>query len=169
MTAKRITTLGLLTACAVVAHLLESMFPPIIPAIPGAKLGLANIFALVALVRYTMADAMSISVARCFMGLLFSGSVLSLLYSLAGAMLSTLAMWGAWKILREKLSLYGVSIIGAIFHNLGQICVACCIMNPYVLAYLPYMLLLSLPAGLFTGLVAMFCKKALEKIDDTTR
>ena len=118
--------------------------------LPGIKLGLANIVTLIAIYLLGSANALFIVVCRCFLGSLFGGGFTALLFSLTGGILSLFIMLLARKL--PCFSIYGVSILGAAAHNVGQICAAMLLMQShYVAAYLPYLLLVALFTGFATA------------------
>ncbi|EQK37041.1 heptaprenyl diphosphate synthase component I family protein [Clostridioides difficile P77] len=89
------------------------------------------------------------------MSSIFAGPLSYLLFSIGGAYLSLLFMYLASKI--KDLSLIGISIIGAIGHNIGQLIVASLIIeNILAIGYLPFMLMASLVTGMFVGLVSRY-------------
>ena len=95
-----------------------------------------------------------ILVARILLGSLFAGQAMSLLYSLTGGLLCFAVMLLLKKILTRK-QIWVASVIGAIFHNIGQILVAIVVTGtPTIVSYLPVLLLSGIAAGLFTGFAA---------------
>jgi len=164
MNTKRITYLAMLIAAASIIHYIESLLPPILPAVPGAKLGLANIFTLAALGMGGFADAMMVSIVRCLIGSLISGSVTALVYSMTGAILSTVVMTVVFKLAAGKISMIGISILGALFHNAGQLMAASLMLgSAFIWSYYPYMALISVPTGILTGYCAKLTVDAIEK------
>ena len=144
---KRLTLLGLLCALAMILSYFESLIPPIIP-VPGIKIGLPNLIIVFVLYKLGTKYAFIVSVLRVFLVSLLFGSVLTLAYSMAGAVLSLLLM-----ALFKKLSIFsetGVSIIGGVSHNAAQIIVACIIMETaQIVYYLPALIV----SGVITGAV----------------
>lgn len=160
---RRLTVLGLFTTLALAVFAIESMLPPLVP-IPGIKLGLANIITLVVLYNDSGKDAFLVLLARILLSTLLFGQAMSLLYSLAGGLLCFGAMYLANKLLEGQF-LFLTSILGAIFHNLGQISVALLLTStPGVLSYLPFLLLSGMVTGLFTGLCAGFINRCLRPL-----
>ena len=143
----------------------EMMIPmPLV--VPGVKLGLAN--AMILLVLYSMGSkaAVTISLVRILLsGLLFAGFA-GFLYSLAGASLSLLVMVLCQKI--KGFSIVGISVLGGIFHNIGQIVVASLVVQNMRLAYyLPILLVAGVITGFFVGVVTKITLpylKVIEKI-----
>lgn len=153
--------LALLTALALVISLFESVIP--VPFVaPGAKLGLSNIVILVTLVVYGFRSAIVVACLKSVLLMLITGSVSSMFFSLAGAILSCMAMAVSYRYCGGVFSLIGVSIFGAIFHNLGQLTVAYFVMrNPYIYSYLPVLVLAGLFTGFFVGLSARYITRTL--------
>lgn len=153
--ARRLTRLALLTAIALTIFMVEAQLPVLVP-VQGVKLGLANVVTLYAVFVLGPGDALMILVARVFLGAVFSGQMMTLLYSAGGGLLAWLVMVGLRRPLREK-QLWLCSPVAAVFHNLGQLLVAAGVVKSWVvLAYLPYLVLSGIITGLFTGLCAQF-------------
>lgn len=153
---RRVTQFSLLVAMAVVLHVVEGSFPPPLPA-PGAKLGLANIVGLVCLVTLGLRAAISLVVLRTLLGSLVGGTFLGFgfILSFGAGLASTLGMAALAAAGRRRFSIVGISLFGALVHNLVQLTLAAAIVRHYgLLAYLPYMLLGSLPTGAVTGIAA---------------
>ncbi len=143
------------TTLALIIFAIESAIPPLVP-IPGIKLGLANIITLVLLRNYCFQDALWVLLARILLASFFFGQALSLLYSIAGGFFCLLAMYLVNRLL-QKHFIFLASIVGAIFHNVGQLFVAYLITKVTgVLTYLPFLMLSGILTGLFTGLCAHF-------------
>lgn len=148
---RKVSYYGLFSALALLMAYVEMMIPmPLL--VPGVKLGLAN--AMILLVLYSMGAkaAVMISLVRILLsGLLFAGFA-GFLYSLAGASLSLLVMVLCQKI--KGFSIVGISVLGGIFHNVGQIVVASLVVQNIKLAYyLPILLVSGVLTGFFIGIV----------------
>lgn len=155
MEMKKYTRLSLLLALSVVLNIIESTIPIFNGVIPGLKLGLANIVIVFALYEYGLKEAAYISILRVFLvGILRTGLFsVTFNFSLGGAILSIIAMGLVKRY--TKLSEIGVSVIGSFFHSLGQIIVACLMINmKAMMYYLPLLLLFSIPTGIITGLIS---------------
>ncbi|MGB9866632.1 MAG: Gx transporter family protein [Bacillota bacterium] len=152
---KRMVELALLAGMAIAVHAVEDRIP--VPlSLPGAKLGLANAMALAALSCFSFRDALIVNLVRTFLGSLIAGTFLTFAFflSFSGAVASTVVMWTVMR-LQLGLGMAGVSVCGAVTHNLTQLAAAIAItQEPHLLAYLPYLLLYAVPAGVFNGLVA---------------
>ena len=154
---------GLLIALALVLSYLESLVP--LPfAIPGIKLGLPNLVIVFALYRLRWPTAAAISLLRVLLVALLFGSALSLAYSAAGALLSFAVML----LLRRtgRFGCTGVSVAGAVAHNLGQIAAAALLLETSSLAwYFPVLCLSGTVAGVCIGLLsALLVKRIPEKL-----
>ena len=154
---KRMSKTKLLVLCAVLISLALALsyterFIPlqmVIP-LPGVKLGLANIVTLIALYLLGTKSAFAILIPRCVLGAVFGGGITGLAFSLIGGILALTVMAIAGKA--HLFSIYGVSILGAAAHNIGQILAAMVLMNSvYISAYLPYLLIVALFTGCATG------------------
>ncbi|MDE6924506.1 MAG: Gx transporter family protein [Acetatifactor sp.] len=160
MSLQKLTTLALYTTLAMAVYAIESALPPLVP-LPGIRLGLANVVTLILLQHYTAKDAFLVLIARLLLSTLLFGQLLSLLYSLAGGVLSFAVMYPVNRLLRKKLPFLTGSL-GGLFHNLGQLLIAFAITaTAGVLAYLPYLAVSGILAGLFTGLCAHFTERFL--------
>ena len=160
MSLQKLTSLALYTTLSLAVYAIESAIPPLVP-LPGIKLGLANVVTLILLQHYTAKDAFLVLMARLLLSTLLFGQVLSLLYSLAGGILSFAVMYPANRLLEKKLP-FLTGALGGLSHNLGQLLTAFAITaTAGVFAYLPYLAISGILAGLFTGLCAHFAGKYL--------
>jgi heptaprenyl diphosphate synthase len=163
MNTKRMVQLAILVAVAGVLHFVESAFPIPFP-VPGFKLGFANLVTLFVLAVFGLKDALVVSVVRVTLGTLMTGTLfgMTFLMALAGAFVSCLVMYAAKKWLTPAFSLVGVSIIGAVGHNVAQLCVAMVVLEaPDLVYYLPYLTLFAVLAGSLTGLCVVGLMKKL--------
>ena len=155
MKVQKIALLGVLTSATIVIAVLESFIPSI--GIPGVKLGLANIMILVTLYELGILEAVFVNLARVFLVSLIRGTIFTMGFymSLAGAFLS-LGIMVLFYLLIKKFSIVGVSVIGALFHVIGQILVAMIFMSTaYILYYLPVIAISAIITGVFVGLAAI--------------
>ena len=148
---KRLTFCAVLIALALALSYTERFIPlQMIVPLPGVKLGLANIVTLIALYLLGPKAAFAILIPRCIFGAVFGGGITGLAFSLTGGLLAMCVMALAKKL--PIFSIYGVSILGAAAHNIGQILAAMALMNSvYIGAYLPYLLAVALFTGFATG------------------
>lgn len=159
---KKIALFGLFVALAFVFSYFESMIPFNF-GIPGVKLGLANIVVLVALYTMKPTEAFAIAVVRIVLVGLTFGNLFSLAYSLCGGILSYVVMLITKK---TKLSIIGVSMLGGVCHNLGQIIVAGFIMkNVKIAYYFPVLMIAGLVTGLLMGVIARIVVDRFKKVN----
>ncbi len=150
MNAKKVTQMALLSAVALIIFIVELRIPNLVP-IPGVKLGLANIVTVYAVYRYRPVEVFLIVLVRIVLGSMFSGTALSFLYSLGGAVCCLCGMLLLKRVIPLSC-LWLSSPCGAVFHNIGQIVVAMLVMRTSaVLVYLPTLMISGIVAGLFTG------------------
>jgi len=161
MNTKKLTVLSISVALAMILSFVESLIPPLV-AVPGIKIGLANIVTVFLLYTYGWREAASVSLVRVCLSALLFGSAVSLIYSASGAFLSFLAM-----LLLKKLPIFSalsVSIAGGVFHNAAQIIVACLIMeNAGIATYLPPLIISGTVAGVAIGILAGILIKKLNR------
>lgn len=160
---KNIAFYGMMIALALVFSYLESFIPinALIP-IPGVKLGLSNIVVLFALYTMKPIDAFVISIIRILIAGFLFGNPMTIAYSIVGGMLSLLIMW---LLKKTKLSIIGVSMVGGICHNMGQLIVAVVLTETLRIAYILLVLLISgMVTGLLMGIVANLVVDRVNKI-----
>ena len=160
MKSKKLITLALLTAVSLILFVLENQIPAPVP-VPGVKLGLGNIIVVCVLFLYGRKEALAVLLVKVLLSAVLTGNLGALAYSLAGGLLSLGAMCLLKGLLREK-QLWVGSVIGAMFHNLGQLLAALIIAEtPGLIAYLPILELSGMVTGLFTGLAAQAAVRRL--------
>lgn len=157
--AKTVSHIALLTSLALIFSYVEAIIP-YNPAIPGIKLGIANVVTVIALYKFGWKDAACVSVLRIVLaGLLFNG-VFGMLYSLAGAGVSFLGMLLLKRI--KIFSIVGVSMAGGVLHNLGQLLVAAALIEDLrIFFYFPVLLFSGIVSGIAIGIAATLILKKL--------
>lgn len=154
LTTKELVTLSLLLAIAIVLRFLENALPfPV--QLPGAKLGLANSITIIVLLLFGTAKTSLLLAARIFLVALISTGLFTpgFFIGFGGAALSFLLMSLACRF--HLFSPVGIGILGACAHNCGQLIVAMLLMQTTALiSYLPVLLLVAIPTGISTGLLA---------------
>lgn len=158
---KKTAYLGLLCAAAIILGYVESLFPVFV-GVPGMKIGLPNLAVVMVLYLYSWKEAMAVSFVRILViGFLF-GNAFSIAFSLAGGILSLLCMEAARRFL--KLSCTGVSMIGGVTHNLGQILVAMVVVeNVRVGYYFSILAVTGLVTGILIGILAAELVKRIRR------
>lgn len=151
MTNRKIAYTGLLVALAFIFSYVEFLIPISI-GIPGVKLGLANLVVIVAIYTIGTKNAFILSAIRILLVALTFGNLASLLYSFAGGILSFLVM-----VLARKTGLFsttGVSLLGGVFHNIGQILIAMVMLETTrLIYYLPVLMVAGIVSGILIGIL----------------
>lgn len=159
--AQRIALSGLLTSLMLVFGLIERQFP-LTTAIPGVKLGLANSVLLYSLYMMGIRQSIILMLLKALLSWLIYMNMSAMLYSLAGGAASLLAMILISRV--RDVSIIGVSALGAVFFNVGQILVAVAILNTpqLIVTYLPVLMVSGALTGILTGIVAQMVMKHLK-------
>lgn len=151
---KKIALSALFLALALIVSLIENLIPPVVPALPYAKLGLGNVVLLACFLLVGVGEGCVVLVLKCFFAALFSGNLSVLIWSLPSAAAAYLVM-----VLLSRTRMFsvtGLSVAGGMVHNAMQIAVSVGVVGKAVAAYLPYMILAGGIAGLVTGVVCHF-------------
>lgn len=161
--AKRVARMGVLVALSMIFSYIEVLLPFSV-GIPGVKLGIANLVVVIGLYLFTPSEVFLISLVRILLMAMLFGSGASLIYSLAGGILSFLVMLAGKKL--SGLSVVGNSVLGAVFHNIGQIGAATVLLaSKSILSYLPVLLIAGVITGMVIGIVSLKCMRIIKKID----
>ena len=161
MSAKRIAKMSMLVALAIIFSYIEFLIP-INLGVPGIKLGLANLVIVIALYTMNTMDVWLISILRILiLGFMF-GSGMSIIYSIAGAVLSLIVMCIIKRI--KGFSIVGVSIAGGVCHNIGQIFVAMLVVETTgILYYMPALLVAGVITGAIIGIISKRVVRVVSK------
>ena len=161
MKTRRIIELSIFLALAVVLGYVESFLPAILP---GVKPGFANIIILMVLLYFSGWEALALSLIRVFIVSLLCGSIFQFGFfvSLSGATISFSVMFLLHIFLKEKISVFGISIAGSFFHVTAQVFMVYILMdfNAGTFYYLPWIMLLSFPMGALTGFIVDLIRKS---------
>lgn len=158
----RVAYFGVFTALALIFSYVETLIP-IHFGIPGMKLGLANLIIVIALYKMRVQEAFMLSVVRVLLAGFLFGNYFSIIYSLAGALLSLSVMAELKRT--EGFSVMGVSIAGGVFHNIGQLIVAMLVVETFSVAYyVPVLLAAGLVTGLLIGIASNEMLKRLKNL-----
>lgn len=160
----KVAYLGVCTALGLVLSYVETLIPVFI-AVPGMKLGLANLIVVILLYGVGPREAYTVSVLRVILVGFMFGNMASIIYSLAGCSLSFLVMLLLYR--REGFTILGVSVAGAVFHNLGQIIVAMLIVETFsIIYYFPILMVSGVVTGLVIGIISKEVLKRLPKMGE---
>lgn len=158
----KVAYFGVFTALALIFSYVESLIP-IRFGIPGVKLGLANLIVVITLYKMSIKEAYILSVVRILLAGLMFGNLFAILYSLAGGILSLIIMCILKKT--DKFSIYGISMAGGVFHNIGQLVMATIVLESVSIGYyFPVLLLSGLVTGFVIGVIANEMIKRLKMI-----
>lgn len=149
---KKTAYMGLFLSLALICSYIESLIPFYF-GIPGVKLGLTNIVVILALYQMGIKYALTISILRIVLAGLLFGNLFSILYSLAGGLLSFCIM----TLLKRtgKFRILSISAVGGITHNFGQIVMAAVVVeNLNLFYYYPLLLLAGVLTGILIGIAA---------------
>ena len=155
MSTNKLTRLSMLLVLGLVLSYLETLIP-LNATVPGIKLGLANMVTMFVMYRYEVKDAAVILLLRVLItGFMFSG-LSTIIFGITGGIFCMTAMSITKK--SSHFSVIGVSVSGAVFHNIGQLFVAYIIMQnqDILLYYLPYLCVAGIISGVLIGYVSAF-------------
>lgn len=158
----RVAYFGVFTALALIFSYVESLIP-IQLGIPGVKLGLANLIIVIALYKMRLSEVFLLSIVRILLSGFLFGNYFSILYSLAGGLLSLAVM----ALLKKAgdFSVMGISMAGGVSHNVGQLVVAMLVVETVSVSYyLPVLLVAGLVTGFLIGVAAGEMLKRLVSI-----
>ncbi|NLC68393.1 MAG: Gx transporter family protein [Clostridiaceae bacterium] len=160
---RKIITLAVFVSQALVLSMIENLIP-LPTAFPGVKLGLANIIVITTIVFLGFKDALVLVALRTAIFSFLTGGLTLFLFSISGGMLSAIAMSIVYYRLKNTFSIIGISIIGAVTHNIGQLMAAAAIMKDLsVMNYLPVLMLSGIATGSLVGVCSKYLVKALRK------
>lgn len=159
----KVAYFGVFTALGLIFSYVESLIP-IQLGIPGVKLGLANLVIVIAIYKMGLKESLLLSVTRIVLSGFIFANLFSIIYSLAGGLLSLAVMWNLKK--RDGFSVVGVSIAGGVSHNIGQLLIAMVVVESFSVSYyIPVLLVAGVITGLVIGLVAGEMLKRLAKLN----
>ncbi|MCF2668668.1 MULTISPECIES: Gx transporter family protein [Lachnospiraceae] len=158
----KVAYFGVFTALALIFSYVETLIP-INFGIPGVKLGLANLIIVIALYKMRLREVYLLSIVRVLLSGFIFGNYFSIIYSLAGGLLS-LTVMAVFKR-KDGFSIMGISIAGGVFHNVGQLIVAMLVVETFSVAYyVPVLLIAGMITGLLIGIVSNEMLKRLVNV-----
>lgn len=160
-TAKRIATLAVLLAAALIIFIIENLLPPLLPMTPYVKIGLANCIVIFVIVVFGAFDAFLFVIAKNLLGAVF-GSWLAFAFNIAGGLFAYLIMTVLYKFVFPKVSLLSISVAGAVVSNIVRTIMAVLLMEAQSLfIQLPIVCAFSAVAGIFIGILSILLLKYL--------
>lgn len=159
VSAKKIALCALFSAMALIAFTIESLIPPIV--IPGAKIGVSNIFILLATICLGYPYGIAVLIVKVTLGSVFAGNISSIMYSLpAGALALTCEILLLY--FAKKVSVIAVSVAGSVINITAQNVVFCLVTKTSAyLCYLPYLALIGVVSGIAVGFAVYLCVKLM--------
>ena len=152
--------MAFVVAFAMILSFVESRIPALV-AIPGVKVGLANIAVIFTLYKFGVKEAITVSIIRVLLISMLFGSPVSLIYSIAGATLSLASMVLLKKL--TPLTEVAISVTGGVMHNVGQIATASFMLSTNVVVYyLPFLLVSGTVAGVVIGIASAILIKRIK-------
>lgn len=159
---QKMAYITMLAAQAIVISVMERWIPAPFTFAPGAKLGLGNLISIIAIFTLPPKDSIKVIGLRLFVSTFLSGTFSTFLYSFSGTVLSYLVMLGAKQLGPKKVSIIGISTLGGICHNIGQLLVFALIAKSWtVLNYLPILAFSGILSGFLVGITGNFLLKKI--------
>lgn len=159
--ARKTAYLSAFCAVAIIFSYVETLIPINIVPIPSFKIGFANIPILIVLICFSLKSALMISIARTVVISLLFSNLTAVILSISGSVLALVFMWVALKA--KVFSIYGISVLGATAHNIGQLIAASILIkSTAILGFLPYLMICSLITGIAIGLLVVYTLKILK-------
>lgn len=171
LTTQKLTRLALLAAASVVLGYIEGIITALTPLPPGIKLGLANTVVLYSIYTLGVGCSVILIILKVILTGFMSGNLAAaFLYSMGGAVLSLISMLLVKKLGGENVSIVGVSVVGAVFHNVGQILVASLLLHtPGLMFYVFVLMISAVVTGILTGLAGKQVIHVLRVPEDNKR
>lgn len=158
--AKKIAVMAMLTGLSLVTFIIEGLFPPMF--IPGAKMGLSNVFSFAALILYSPVEAFIVIAVRTLLGAVFAGNLSALLYSFTGGVVAMAVSSLLMYLAHPKISVMAVSVAAAVAHNVTQNIVFVFLSGSVLMfGLMPYLALLGIVSGAVVGGVVMLVFKSV--------
>ena len=152
-TAKKIAVLAIFITLSLITFIIENQFPPLF--VPGARMGLANIFSFTALIMFSPVEAFIVVAVRTGLGAIYAGNVSALLYSFTGGVVSMAISSVLMYTVYPRVSVMAVSVLGAVAHNVTQNIVFVLLTYTSTLTLIPYFILAGILSGAIVGAVTL--------------
>ncbi len=158
-TAKKIAVLAIFITLSLITFIIENQFPPLF--VPGARMGLANIFSFTALIMFSPVEAFIVVAVRTGLGAIYAGNVSALLYSFTGGVVSMAISSVLMYTVYPRVSVMTVSVLGAVAHNVTQNIVFVLLTDTSTLTLIPYFILAGILSGAIVGAVTLLLFKKI--------
>ncbi len=158
-TAKKIAVLAIFITLSLITFIIKNQFPPLF--VPGARMGLANIFSFTALIMFSPVEAFIVVAVRTGLGAIYAGNVSALLYSFTGGVVSMAISSVLMYTVYPRVSVMAVSVLGAVAHNVTQNIVFVLLTDTSTLTLIPYFILAGILSGAIVGAVTLLLFKKI--------
>ena len=158
-TAKKIAVLAIFITLSLITFIIENQFPPLF--VPGARMGLANIFSFTALIMFSPVEAFIVVAVRTGLGAIYAGNVSALLYNFTGGVVSMAISSVLMYTVYPRVSVMAVSVLGAVAHNVTQNIVFVLLTDTSTLTLIPYFILAGILSGAIVGAVTLLLFKKI--------
>ena len=158
-TAKKIAVLAIFITLSLITFIIENQFPPLF--VPGARMGLANIFSFFLLIMFSPVEAFIVVAVRTGLGAIYAGNVSALLYSFTGGVVSMAISSVLMYTVYPRVSVMAVSVLGAVAHNVTQNIVFVLLTDTSTLTLIPYFILAGILSGAIVGAVTLLLFKKI--------
>ena len=158
-TAKKIAVLAIFITLSLITFIIENQFPPLF--VPGARMGLANIFSFTALIMFSPVEAFIVVAVRTGLGAIYAGNVSALLYSFTGGVVSMAISSVLMYTVYPRVSVMAVSVLGAVAHTVTQNIVFVLLTDTSTLTLIPYFILAGILSGAIVGAVTLLLFKKI--------
>ncbi len=159
---QKMTYITMLAAQAIVISVMERWLPSPFTFSPGAKLGLGNLITIIAIFTLPPRDNIKVIGLRLLVSTFLSGTFSTFLYSFSGTVLSYLVMTTTKLLGPKKVSIIGISTLGGICHNIGQLLTFSLLAQSWiVLNYLPILAFSGILSGFLVGVTGKFLLKKI--------
>lgn len=160
-TVYKIAACGIFSALALIAFVIESLFPPFF--IPSARMGISNIFVLLAAITIGVPYGAAVLIIKCGLGSVFSGNFSAMIYSLPAGIVAFAAEILTIRFLK-KTSVTAASALGAVINSICQNAVFCLVTNDFgFFVYLPYLAAIGAASGILVGLATVLILRIIPK------
>ena len=158
LTLKNIALVAILTSAALISFIIESLGPSMF--VPGAKLGVSNVFTLLTLILSGSVEAIILVIIKSVLGCLITGNLGAVIYSLSAGLISVCTTAVLYRM-TPKISIVAISVFGAVLHNTVQNAVYCLVTESIELfSVLPYLIMIGCVSGFCVGItVHLIIKK----------
>lgn len=161
---KKMVFMAILTALGVVFGVIDAQISAFVALVPGAKIGLANIVLMIAIVYFDFRDGFLMAFLKSLLVGLLLGAISTFLIGFTGTILSFIGMYLFYTLLKKNISMISVSVVGGALHSIGQVIAVMWFYNTEAaIVFIPQLLLISVATGVLTGMLTASVLSYLDK------